>query len=181
MKRASDKYGIDCIFDALDSFRCFWDQDIELFLRKKAGAFIQRNWCSVYLIVDEQKFEEGNLKINAYFTLSHKALIPSKVSKSTLKDASGFKTAEAVHFVLIGQLGKYIEHLDGERYKTADISSAEILEHAFRIAREANRMIPCRCALVECSDNEKVHKVYQDYGFKFFQFDGDHYQFYRRI
>lgn len=181
MPRASNSGCKDYIFDALDSFRCFLDRDIEVFLRKKASSFVQRNWCCVYLIVDEQDFDEGRLKINAYFTLSHKALIPSKVSKSTLKDASGFKTAEAVHFVLIGQLGKYIEHLDGERYKTADISSAEILEHAFRIAREANRIIPCRCALVECSDNEKVHKVYQDYGFKFFQFDGEHYQFYRRI
>ena len=181
MERASNSGDIGYKFDALDSFRCSLDQDIEFFLRQKASPFVQRNWCSVYLIVDEQALDEGRLQIDAYFTLSHKALIPSKVSKSTLKDASGFKTAEAVHFVLIGQLGKYIEHLEDERYKTADISSVEILEYAFGIVEKTSRMIPCRCALVECSDNEKVHKVYQDYGFKFFQFDGDHYQFYRRI
>lgn len=170
------------VSDALDSFRCALDKDIENFLRFRAISYIERGWCAVYLMIDEQEFDEGRIKIEAYFTLSHKPLIPPEdLPKSKIKDASGFKDSESIHFVLIGQLGKRIDQLKDGRYDSSVISSHNILDDAFSITEKSSALIPCRCALVECSDNEKVHKVYQDYGFKFFQFDGDHYQFYRRI
>lgn len=172
---------MDRLSDALDSFRCCLDNDIETFLRQKAIQFIQRKWCAVYLIVDEQEFDAGCIKVDAYFTLSHKALIPSAASKTSVKDASGFKEAETVHFVLIGQLGKHIERLEDGKICNANISSKEILDNAFEIIRASDALIPCRCVLVECSDNEKVHKVYTDYQFKKFQFDGEHHQFYKQI
>lgn len=181
MKRASDIGGMNHLSDALDSFRCCLDEDIEMFLRQKAISFLQRNWCSVYLIVDEQKFDSGHIKIDAYFTLSHKTLIPVSASKTSIKDAAGFKEAESVHFVLIGQLGKYCKQLEDNKLCAADISSQEILDDAFEIIRASSALIPCRCVLVECSDNEKVHKVYTDYHFKKFQFDGEHYQYYKQI
>ena len=157
------------------------DEDIENFLRQKAIQYIQRNWCAVYLIVDEQEFDSGRIKVDAYFTLSHKTLIPSAASKTTVKNASGFKEAESVHFVLIGQLGKHIEQLENGELRAPDISSHEILDDAFEIIRASSALIPCRCVLVECSDNKKVHKVYTDYQFKKFQFDGEHHQFYKQI
>lgn len=172
---------MDRLSDALDSFRCCLDEDIENFLRQKAIQYIERNWCSVYLIVDEKEFDNGRIKIDAYFTLSHKTLIPSVASKTSIKNASGFKESESVHFVLIGQLGKYIERLENGEIRTSDISSREILDDAFEIIRASSALIPCRCVLVECSDNEKVHKVYTDYQFKKFQFDGEHHQFYKQI
>lgn len=167
--------------DALDSFRCCLDLDIENFLRKKAIDFLQRNWCAVYLLVDEEEFEQGHIKIDAYFTLSHKTLIPTAATKTRIKDASGFKDAQSVHFVLIGQLGKYIEQSNGGQLVSAAITSTEILDKAFEVIRASSALIPCRCVLVECSNNEKIHKVYQDYQFKFFQDDGEHHQFYRQL
>ena len=141
-------------------------------MQEKAISFVQRGWCSVYLIVDEDAFDNGELKIIAYFTLSNKVLnLPEKV-----KDISGIKNSEYVHFILIGQLGKFI---DQDCF--ADISSQEILEYAFEIIYSVNYLIPCRCTLVECSDEEKIHQVYKDYGFIYFQFDGEHHQFYKRI
>ena len=172
---------MDRLSDALDSFRCCLDNDIETFLRQKAIPFIHRNWCAVYLIVDEQEFDAGRIKVDAYFTLSHKTLIPSAASKTSVKNVSGFKEAETLHFVLIGQLGKYIERLEDGEVCGANISSHEILDDAFEIIRASSALIPCRCVLVECSDNKKVHKVYTDYQFKKFQFDGEHHQFYRQI
>lgn len=174
---------MDRLSDALDSFRCCLDEDIESFLRQKAIQFTQRNWCAVYLMADEQAFDDGILKIDAYFTLSHRTLIPAAASKTSVKNASGFKEAESVHFVLIGQLGKRMEWKDEQRKEisVAAISGQEILDTAFGIVRESNALIPCRCVLVECSDEEKVQKVYLDYRFKFFQFDGEHYQFYKQI
>ena len=59
--------------DALDSFRCCLDEDIEVFLRQKAFEFVHRGWCSVYLILDESAFDAGRIEISAYFTLSHKS------------------------------------------------------------------------------------------------------------
>lgn len=142
---------------------------------------MQRNWCSVYLIVDEQEFDSGHIKVDAYFTLSHKTLIPTTASKTCVKDASGFKDSESVNFVLIGQLGKRIERLENGELLRSNISSKEILDDAFEIIRASSALIPCRCVLVECNDNEKVHKVYTDYHFKKFQFDGEHHQFYKQI
>lgn len=150
-------------------------------MRKKAVSFLQRGWCSVYLLVDEREFEEGHIKIEAYFTLSHKTLIPADATKARIKDAAGFKGSQSLHFVLIGQFGKYIEQSEDGKIVSSSLSSKEILDNAFEVIRASSSLIPCRCVLVECSDNEKVHKVYQNYQFKFFQNDGDHYQFYRRL
>ena len=170
-----------CLSDALDSFRCCLDEDIEVFLRQKAFEFVHRGWCSVYLILDGSAFDAGRIEISAYFTLSHKSLIPSGASKSKIKNASGFAAATSIHFVLIGQLGKHIEKSEDGRYISASISAGEILDYAFEIICASNDLIPCRCALVECSDNKKVQKVYTDYGFSEFQHDGELYQFTKRI
>ena len=74
---------------------------------------------------------------------------------------------------MIGQLGKYIEKLPDGTELRAGIASGEILDYAFEVIRASNSLIPCRCALVECSEEPKVQKAYTDYEFKFFQYDRD--------
>ena len=172
---------MDRLLDALDSFRCCLDNDIETFLRKDVLRYMERNWCATYLIVDEEEFDNGKIQIDAYFTLSHKSLIPFAASKNKIKNASGFKNTESVHFVLIGHLGKHIECNNDGEILSANISGTEILDKALEVVRASHALIPCRCVLVECNDNEKVHKVYLDYQFKKFQFDGEHHQFYKKI
>ncbi len=167
--------------DALDKFRCCKDDDIETFLRQKAVSFLERGWCSVYLILDEAAFDEGEIQVEAYFTLSHKSLIPGNASKRSVQTVSGFKDSGSIHFVLIGQLGKHMEKNAAEEIVCSGITSGEILDYAFEIIRDSSSLIPCRCVLVECSEEPKVQKVYTDYGFSLFQFDGGHYQFYKRI
>lgn len=49
----------------------------------------------------------------------------------------------------------------------------------FEIIEESNELIPCGCILIECSDEEKLHQIYKNYGFKFFQEDNDLFQFYK--
>ena len=181
LQRASDTGGVDHLSDALKRFRCCKDKDIEDFLHDKAVDFLQRGWCSVYLIVDESAFDSGEIKIDAYFTLSHKSLIPDAASKNSIYKASGFKDSDSIHFVLIGQLGKYIEDLNDGTTHSAAITSTEILDFAFDIIRAASDLIPCRCVLGECSENPKVQQVYKDYHFSEFQYDGEHYQFYKRL
>ena len=181
IKRASDIGELTRLSDALDNFRCYKDEDIETFLRHRAFTYIERDWCSVYLLLDEAYFEQGKIKVDAYFTLSHKSLIAANASRSRVQSAAGFKNAESIHFVLIGQLGKHMEKNDGQGALCANISAKEILDYAFEIIHSSSKLIPCRCVLVECSENPKVHKIYTDYEFSFFQFDGEHYQFYKRL
>lgn len=163
--------------DALDDFRCYKDEDIETFLRCNAFTYLERGWCSIYLLLDEDAFDNGKIKVDAYFTLSHKSLIATSASKTRVKSAAEFKDAESIHFVLIGQLGKHMEKVDEEHKQYADISSTEILDYAFEIIRDASSLIPCRCVLVECNEHPKVQKVYTDYEFSFFQYDGEHFSF----
>ena len=143
--------------------------------------FLERGWCAVYLILNEESFDLGKIKVEAYFTLSHKSLIPEWASKTKIQSASGFKGTESIHFVLIGQLGKHVEQIDGKPDTRSAITSTEILDYAFEVIRASSNLIPCRCVLVECNDNPKVQKVYTDYQFSEFQYDGEHYQFYKRI
>ena len=67
LERAEETHGSAHLYDALRSFQCCRDEDIEHFLQEKAVEFLRRNWCSVYLLVDEQAFDAGRIKIDAYF------------------------------------------------------------------------------------------------------------------
>lgn len=167
---------------AMLSFRCDQDHDIEEFLRYKALEFQERKLCSVYIIMDVDKLECGEYKIEAYFTLSHKSMAaPDGASKSQIKKYSGFKDSKTLDFVLIGQLGKWVIEVEKDCYIRSDISSREILDYAFEVIRQADTLIPCRCALVECSDEPRVRRAYENYGFKFFQNDGSHNQYVKLI
>ncbi len=167
---------------ALSNFKCSQDLDIETFLHTKAKEFLERNLCSVYLILNEDLFLQDKLKIEAYFTLSHKTLcVNEDMSKTKIKEIDGFKTAKSLHFVLIGQLGKYILKNEDDTYTRSEITSKEILDYAFEVIYASSDLIPCRCVLIECSNEEKVRKTYEDYEFKFFQNDGVHNQYYKAL
>lgn len=60
------------LLSALFDFKCDLDNDIECFLHNKAEEFLKLKLCSTYLLVNEDLFINGKLKIEAYFTLSQK-------------------------------------------------------------------------------------------------------------
>ena len=185
-EKASFKEALDA---AILSFRCAPDTDIETFLHCKAITFYKSKLCSVYLLLNEEQLNNGKLQIDAYFTLSHKNIRSSEVdatNKTLGKITGGYRKKEILEFVLIGQLGKHIEELpDGSLCTadisgcTADISGKEILDKAFEIMQLASLLIPSRCALIECSDEPKVRKIYEDYKFTFLQRDNIHNQYYK--
>lgn len=167
---------------ALLSFRCAQDKDIEDFLRFKAIEFSDRRLCSVYLLLNEELFNSHKLFIEAYFTLSHKSLIADNhtMSKSAIKRYGGFVTAKTLDFVLIGQLGKWIQE-EGGTFSRSSITGKEVLDSAFEVIKAATSLIPCKYALVECSDDIKIRTIYENYGFNFFQNDGQHNQYCKSI
>ena len=162
------------------SFTCAKDEDIEIFLRYKARDYLKRKWCSVYLLLNEEKFSSGQLHVEAYFTLSQKSLVAEKISRAKATKYGGLPTAKTLNFVLIGQLGKRIEKID-KMYISSEITSKEILDNAFDVIRIASELIPNKFVMVECSDESKVKKIYTDYKFYFFQKDGTHNQFCKKI
>lgn len=90
-------------------------------------------------------------------------------------------TAKTLDFVLIGQLGKWVIQDENGKFTRSSVSGKEILDYAFEVIRVASSLIPCKYALVECSDDVKIRTVYENYGFSFFQNDGQHNQYCKLI
>lgn len=103
------------------------------------------------------------------------------MSRSSIKRYGGFVDARTLDFVLIGQLGKLVIENEDGTYSRSPVTGKEILDYAFEVIGAASSLIPCKYALVECSDDQKVRAVYERYGFKFFQKDGQHNQYCKRI
>jgi hypothetical protein len=161
---------IEMVKGSFSMFSCTLDEDIQDFIHNQAFEFQQRGWSSVYLLFDKEKFMEGVLSLEAYFTLSHKAILLSEaISKTQKKKIFGgvSNLSECAHFVLIGHLGK---HISEER--RSPIKSADILDSAFEIIKTAKDLITFNCVLVECKKIENLLKIYEGYGFKYLQDDG---------
>lgn len=184
MDRASEDIAFaNQLDEALSGFHCAQDTDIEDFLHHKAKEHLSRGLCSIYLILNEDAFLRGQLQIEAYFTLSHKSLVTdnASVSKSKIQKYAGFKTAQTLDFVLIGQLGKYVAASENGMHYRSPVTGAEILDYAFEVIRSASSLIPCKVAFVECSSDCHVTAFYEKYGFTFFQHDGKHNQYCKLI
>lgn len=168
--------------DALLSFCCIQDPDVEQFLRMKALDYERHGWCAVYLLLNEDKLEQGEIFIEAYFTLSHRSLIanPDKMSRSAITKYGGVSSAKTLNFVLIGQLGKYIRKTP-IGYVRSFLSEHDILDYAFEVIYAATGLIPCKHTMVECKNIKKVVNMYTSYGFSFFQEDGGLQQYCRKI
>lgn len=178
LKGAEDNAKVnEALTSALLSFRCSQDADIENFLRNKAIDFEKRRLCRVYLFFNRELFYQKKLKIEGYFTLSTKSMgDTSKISKNKKKKISGKPDPDTLSFVLIGQLGKYIEERD-EGYIRSELSGKEMLDTVFEVINSIDKLIPCKTVLIECSDDPKVKKFYEDYGFSFLQVDNGHNQY----
>lgn len=167
---------------AIKLFKCCKDYDIEDFLHNKAIDFINRDICRVYLILNEEEFDKGNIKIEAYFTLSMRALcFEDDVSKTTIKKITGFKDREMSEFVLLGQLGKHIEKKDNGTVNQSGINLNSILDYAFEVINSINEWIPCNAVLIECSEIIHNKGIYQNEGFSLLQVDRGFYQYYKKI
>ena len=127
------------------------------------------------MLVDEEELEKkGELVADGFFTLSNKVIkLSDSISNAKKKKLfSGVnKKDEFLHFILIGQLGKHIdESADVPVY--GNTSGREMLDKAFEIIYQVKERITCNCVLIECKDDPKVRKLYEDYGFQELQKDG---------
>lgn len=182
MADASARDYKEALVEALSVFECYPDHDVQDFLNTKAISFEKRGWASTYLLLNEEALFCGEIKIEGYFSLTHKAVFfDTGVSKSTRNKISGHKETETHSFVLIGQLGKSIIHNTDGSVTASELTSKNLLDDAINIIRQSSEYIICRNVIVECKPIEKIQKIYSDYGFNELQFDGELHTMYLKI
>ncbi|MFI3230125.1 MAG: hypothetical protein R3Y29_01045 [bacterium] len=101
--------------------------------------------------------------------------IPDNISKTRIKKLTHNNRATQLYFVLIGQVGKHIS-----KYEKSNTTCEDILSTAISVVQEANSLIPCRFMLIECSKVISELNIYENNGFKFFQTDGELYQYIKK-
>ena len=157
--------------EALLNFQCSKDLDVQEFLNKKAVDSERRGWATTYLLLSDVDFEQGVLRIEGYFSLTHKAvLFNSDVSLSLRKKLTGVKQSTIESFVLIGQLGKRIGYYSNGEYDESAINAEEIIDDAIAVIQMSSKYIINKHVLVECKPIQKVKQIYTDYGFSDLQY-----------
>lgn len=164
----------DTLIEALRNFKCYKDSDVQDFLNFKAIDFEMRGWSTTYLLLSEENFKNGNLFIEGYFSLTHKAVIfDDEVSLSSRKKLSGNKKAKTESFVLIGQLGKRMECKKDGVVICSQLSAIDLLNDAMSIIQQSSDYIISRNVIIECKPIEKIKSIYENYGFTDLQYDED--------
>lgn len=148
----------------MSSFTCDRDYDVESFLKEKAILFEKTSKGRTFLIVNEDKLNDGKFEVFGYFTLALKVLkISEGISKSLVKKLDGlFKNIQETPVYLIGQLGKNDEHKE-------HISGKDLIDYALSIIYQSYEFIGGRIILVECNNTANILKFYNDNGFIYLQ------------
>jgi len=162
----------DTLVEALHCFKCAKDPDVQDFLNNKAIQFETRGWATTYLLLSQEAFESGILKIEGYFSLTHKAVVfADEVSLSARNKLTGSKVAQTESFVLIGQLGKNISLNEDGTYSSSELTATELLNDAVGIIQQSSNYIISRNIIIECKPIEKIKNIYETYGFTDLQYD----------
>lgn len=162
----------DTLVEALHCFKCYKDPDVQGFLNNNAIEFEKKGVATTYLLLSQEAFNNNQIRIEGYFSLTHKAVIFAKeVSRTARKKLTGKKDATIRSFVLIGQLGKYICKNEDGSISCSSLSAKDLLDDAMGIIQQASDYIICRNVIIECKPIEKVKNIYQTYGFTDLQFD----------
>lgn len=91
------------------------------------------------------------------------------------------KSDSNIHFILIGQLGKYILDTSYGNKIKSKLHIENILSEAFGIIYEVKERIVCSCVLVECKESKSLCNLYENYGFKKLQTDKELIQYFKII
>ena len=156
----------------LSSYSCKLDKDIEVFLHDRAIDFECISKTRTYLLCDNNFLcAEGKFVILGYFSIALSVLdIPENVSNRTRKKLDGLSAKKHGNIInsipcyLIGQLAK-----NSTIPKELSISGTELLYHAFSVIRSAESIIGGRCILIECHNDPKLIKFYEDNNFEIFE------------
>ena len=119
-----------------------------------------------YLLVDEDQLIEGEFVILGYFTLALKVLIiPGDKSIRSRQELDGFSGkiyGEPIHEIpcyLIGQITR------NSAVDKASVSGSELMDSALSVIQSAVLAVGGRYVLIECHDDKKLVRFYEDNAF----------------
>ena len=171
LKKLIQNFGNDSVLlnETLSSFSCDKDTDIELFLKTKAVEYEKISKSRTYLFCDYQELLKKQIVVWGYFTLSLKVLVlPDDLSIRARKELDGFrgkihgKPVKEIPCFLIGQLAK------NSNIGNNPISGKLLLDYADSIIKSAISAVGGRYILVECQNNPKLIKFYEENGYSEF-------------
>lgn len=154
----------------LSSFECPKNMDVQNFIRHKAIVFSQQSIARTHLVYWCNRADEwgATKELVGYYTIASKSIVVHKnsVSKSTWKRITkfgdrGIDSKKCIFSaLLIGQLGK--NYANGNNYL---ISGRKLLELALDKIKFVQNEIGGKFTYLECQDNPKLIKFYEDNGF----------------
>lgn len=154
----------------LSSFSCKQDTDIEHFLHNRAVEFEKLSKSRTYLILDEDELLSKdilNQTIYGYISLALKILsVPENISNRKRQELDGFSAKLYGEVIkdfpcyLIGQLAR------SSNVNANAIKGRQILELAESVIARAVNSVGGRYVMIECRDDIKLTKFYEDNDFE---------------
>lgn len=145
------------IREFLSSFRCAKNADIQDFLHDKAVRFEKSQITKTFLLIEK---DCGN--ICAYFSLSFKTVeISLSISNNQVRKLTGgFTNTRRINVFLVAQIGK------NEALENNMVRLPMILSEIYEKISHAQSSVGGRMIILECEDNPKLIKLYQENDFK---------------
>ncbi len=151
----------------LSSFSCKQDEDIEEFLHNRAVEFENLSKSRTYLICDQEQLEnteqdEEPLKIYGYISVALKILsVPETASNRVRKELDGFSAK--IHGERIGDFPCY---LIGQLSRASNVpkdslSGKQLIGFACDVIAAAVEAVGGRYMMIECRDNDKLVRFYE--------------------
>lgn len=151
--------------EALSSFRCVDPeeasaQDVMRFLSEDAVDMERKGTTRTYLILNDESWAEGEVRIDGYFSIALKVLFFSKdIDAGLLEETFGNPKQVNCPACLIGQLA---------RSETAEKGSGrEYLKFALQYIAEASDIVGGRFVYLDCVPEKQ--RYYEKEGFRFLQ------------
>lgn len=148
---------------ALSDFECAYSnddaEDVVYFLLKKAIPYEHDGYTRTYLIINDVKWEQGEIQIDGYFSIAIKNIYFKHTDPKILDAIFGEKSKNNYPAYLIGQLarGKYSPKGSGACY----------LQLALNYIANASEIVGGRLVYLDCSKDRQAY--YEDKGFAFLQ------------
>jgi hypothetical protein len=150
----------------LSSFSCCEDEDIEHFLHNRAIEFEKLSKSRTYLVCDQDELQTmkiHELTIYGYIALAQKILtVPSEVSNRVRKELDGYSAK--IHGEQISDFACYlIGQLSRNSNVSRDLlSGKQLLNFAEDIIATAVEAVGGRYMMIECKDEVKLIRFYEN-------------------
>ena len=182
LRNLLNTYSVDDVKEILNTFKSISNHetneinDVECFLHDKAINFENMAWATTHLVFVE--LEKPVLV--GYFSFANRPLKMTKKNfeklsnnqkKKLLKYGRREENFIEINSYLIGQLGKNYNLDDSIKQ---EVTGNTLLTIAYQMLVDIVKVVNVKYVWIECEDNEKILKFYQDFGFNLIEnYQGD--------